>query len=602
MRRRRLNSVVGLALIAGAAWGCATPVNTTADPLALDRPSLVRVDEPIEQRSAAGRYLAARYAWSSQDAETASNYFADALASDPGNLEILQRAFLVSAGAGHMERAISFADELAESERSDALASFMLAISDLHARDWRAAETHFKEREASGLLRYVSVVGEAWTLAEQGDTDAAIELLTNFDTRPAFDLFRNFHSALILDYAGDMKAAEAAYLNAMTDANGASLRVAQAYVSFLSRTGRKEEARRVIQGFERVAPHNPGLRSATRLLDDGKALPRMVNGPTDGVAEALYSLARALAQQNGQEISDLYLQFTLYLRPDFDLARLLLGDNYEIEGRYREAVLAYQAIPPGSPFYLEARRHAASALDRMGDTEGAIDQLQRITERAPDSVDSWHLLADVHRRAEQYDKAEAAYSKAIALSGEPDPDDWVLYYARGIANERLDNWEQAEDDLLVAMELSESHPLVLNYLGYSWIEQGRHLDRSLHMIERAVELQPDDGYIVDSLGWAHFQLGQYDKAVDYLQKAVSLVPEDPIINDHLGDAYWKVGRKLEARFQWAHALELDPEEDRIADIESKMVFGLQSAPAGPEAAVAAPARRRPAGENGTGTP
>jgi Flp pilus assembly protein TadD len=115
---------------------------------------------------------------------------------------------------------------------------------------------------------------------------------------------------------------------------------------------------------------------------------------------------------------------------------------------------------------------------------------------------------------------------------------------------------------------------VLNYLGYSWVDQGINLDEGMKMIRRAVEQRPDDGYIVDSLGWAYYRTGNIEEAVKNLERAVELKPDDPTINDHLGDAYWKTGRHLEAQFQWQHALQLKPEADEQKKIEEKIKVGL----------------------------
>ena len=125
-----------------------------------------------------------------------------------------------------------------------------------------------------------------------------------------------------------------------------------------------------------------------------------------------------------------------------------------------------------------------------------------------------------------------------------------------------------------ALELQPEQPHVLNYLGYSWIDQGINLDEGMKMIKRAVDQRPDDGYIVDSLGWAYYRIGNYEDAVKNLERAIDLKPEDPTINDHLGDAYWRVGRTLEAKFQWAHARDLKPEPEELPKIEAKIENGL----------------------------
>jgi Flp pilus assembly protein TadD len=200
--------------------------------------------------------------------------------------------------------------------------------------------------------------------------------------------------------------------------------------------------------------------------------------------------------------------------------------------------------------------------------------LEELAGAAPERIDALVQLGDLRRHDENYAAAEDAYSRAIARIGEPRREHWTLLYARGIAYERTKRWPEAEADFLKALELEPEQPFVLNYLGYSWVDMGMHLDRAKGMLNRAVELRPDDGYIVDSLGWVYFRVGEYDKAVTRLERAVELEPGDPVINDHLGDAYWRVGRQREARYQWQRVLTLDPEEDVIADVEQKLRSGL----------------------------
>ena len=147
---------------------------------------------------------------------------------------------------------------------------------------------------------------------------------------------------------------------------------------------------------------------------------------------------------------------------------------------------------------------------------------------------------------------------------------------RGIAFERIGAWPKAESDFLRALELEPDQPLVLNYLGYSWVEQMNNLDEARTMIEKAVELRPDDGYIVDSLGWVEYRLGDYEEAVRQLERAVALQAGDPVINDHLGDAYWQVGRLHEARFQWRRVLTLGPDDELADKVRRKLADGLSA--------------------------
>lgn len=183
-------------------------------------------------------------------------------------------------------------------------------------------------------------------------------------------------------------------------------------------------------------------------------------------------------------------------------------------------------------------------------------------------------LGNILRARKKYAEAIGVYDEAISLIRKPRKRDWVYFYARGTCHEREKNWPSAEQDLQTALRLVPEQPLVLNYLGYSWIDQGINLKKGLKLIERAVALKPDDGYIVDSLGWAHFKLGNIKQAVLFLERAVELRPDDPILNDHLGDALWRAGRRREARFQWEQALTLKPEPEDAVKIREKIRSGV----------------------------
>ena len=159
--------------------------------------------------------------------------------------------------------------------------------------------------------------------------------------------------------------------------------------------------------------------------------------------------------------------------------------------------------------------------------------------------------------------------------------DWPLYFARAVAEQGTQNWSAAEVDLKTALALSPNEPTLLNYLGYTWVDQNRNIPEALAMLEKARALKPTDGYIADSVGWAYYKLGRFADAAKALQTAVELVPGDPTINDHLGDAYWRVGRKLDAQFQWNHALAFGPADADKAVIEKKLKDGLDDSGAKP---------------------
>jgi tetratricopeptide (TPR) repeat protein len=251
-----------------------------------------------------------------------------------------------------------------------------------------------------------------------------------------------------------------------------------------------------------------------------------------------------------------------------------------VDGKFgagtRKAVIAFQTQNKLKPDGLVGQKTFRAIVGEAPQADVAGDAVmdQPVALTASDKLEILDALGNIMRSRKRYAEAIPYYDQALALVNKPERRHWVYYYARGTCYERLKNWDAAEADLQKALSLYPDQPLILNYLGYSWIDQGRNLKEGMAHIEKAVALKPDDGYIVDSLGWAHYMQGNYKEAVRYLERAVELKPDDPVLNDHLGDALWRVGREREARFQWDQALSLKPEPEDEAKIRKKLQTGL----------------------------
>ena len=262
--------------------------------------------------------------------------------------------------------------------------------------------------------------------------------------------------------------------------------------------------------------------------------------------------------------------------PDKPAGLLLVADILDSAGRYKESNALFARIPRDSPLAWSARLRIAENLQSMGQTDEAIKELRAMSAERPDRIESLVALGQLLRIQQDFEGAARAYTGAIDRLPQVLPRHWSLFYARGIAYERSNQWNRAEADFLKALELQPEQPDVLNYLAYSWVEKGINQDRALQMLERAVQLRPNSGHIIDSLGWALFKLGKFQDAVPLLERAVELMPEDPVLLDHLGDAYWRVGRTAEARFQWERSLRNKPEPDLRIEVERKLERGLAS--------------------------
>lgn len=253
---------------------------------------------------------------------------------------------------------------------------------------------------------------------------------------------------------------------------------------------------------------------------------------------------------------------------------LTLADLFETVKKPLQAIPIYERVPDNSPLKRNARIQLATSLDAVERTEESIAILTALVGDNPRDLEAIMALGNVQRERKKFAECAQTYSSGIDMLPAEDKKAWVFYYFRGICHERSKQWPKSEADLKQALTMQPEQPLVLNYLGYSWIDQGVNLDEGMKMIRRAVEQRPDDGYIVDSLGWAYYRIGNYEEAAKNLERAIELKPDDPTINDHLGDAYWRIGRTLEARFQWAHARDLKPDPDELPKILAKIANGL----------------------------
>lgn len=293
------------------------------------------------------------------------------------------------------------------------------------------------------------------------------------------------------------------------------------------------------------------------------------------MAQALLDTAALLL--NGYEDSSLmFAQMSLFLNPKNDNVYEILAETMAYNRNFDEAISYLGKIDTGkNPERAQLiQRQIAVYLQEDQKQDEAIRILSDMVDQYK-NVDAQIQIGDIYRQQEDYKNALTAYNKAVDMLGKNmSAEYWPLLFSRGMTNERLKNWNQAEKDLTAALSYEPDQPYVLNYLGYSWADQGKNLDKAVEMIEKAARLRPTDGAIIDSLGWVYFRLGKYNEAVETLEQAVELQPYEPEINDHLGDAYWQVGRKNEARFQWKRALSFTKDTDTIGKIEQKIENGL----------------------------
>ena len=534
-----------------------------------------RASKADPAHSLLGSYLAGRVARGQHDTESAAGHYRNALVRDPDNEVLVEQSFMMELMEGNWPRSEQLARTLSELQPPRRMAHAFMGLVDFKAQRYAEAEEHFKSAAANPIGELTSTLARAWIYQAQNRTADALALLESPKQPEWAQYYLRFHRALLADQAGRRSEARTAY-ERMSKNDQRTLRVALAYARSVASAGDARQATNVLKAHAERTKNDghPMARALQEQIDAGTRPELLVRTPTEGMAEAFYGLGEALTGEGGVGVGALYLQFALYLMPDATFPLAALANAYETTKRYDDAIATYDRIPRGSPLQMSIDIRKAlnlTQLDRIEEAKSLLDELARDNPKELQPLDA---LGNIMRGQKRFGEAVEYYTRAIALIDKPEQKHWTYFYSRGTSYERLKKWSLAEADLQKALQLSADQAMVLNYLGYSWIDQNRNLKQGLALIEKAVRQKPDDGYIVDSLGWAHYRLGNFKEAVRHLERAVELRPEDPVLNDHLGDAYWRVKREREARFQWDQALTLKPEPEDAEKIKKKLAKGL----------------------------
>lgn len=524
-----------------------------------------------------GGYLAGKQAIYSGDFKSAAQYIERTLKFDKNNPFLLERAVFVYMSIGDIDRAAELGDRMTAAGLTSAIAYMAQNAREAKLENYNSVLQGISDNQ--GVGPYADDLVAAWARLGQGDMSDALVAFDDAAKKAAISIFVPYHKALALASVGDYEGAASILGQEKPGSLAYTRRGLIASSQILSQLGQNEKALQLVDTYL-GASLDPELQKMRADLQDGKTLPfDIIRSPRDGIAEVFYSIAEVFAGRDQDDYMLLYSQVASYLRDNFVEAHLIAGEILEGLQQYELAMDAYSRIPSESLSYHSAELGRVSAARALGRTDYAAEILQNLAQSHPNLPVVHYTQADLLRRLDKYEECAAAYSKALDLFDADEPRHWFLYYARGICNERIGEWGKGEADFRKALELSPEQPQVLNYLGYSLVEQNSKLDEALDMIERALAAAPNNGAITDSLGWALFRLGHYEDAVAPMERAAEILSVDPVINDHLGDVYWAVGRKIEAEFMWRRALSFvdwdGASEQMDADrIRRKLEIGL----------------------------
>ena len=520
-----------------------------------------------------GGYLAGRHALSTKDFDAASAYLSRAIEDDIENPELLNGLISVQVSLGDIGAAKISSDNLDLLGVQTQLSNMVKIASQLRNRDFDNAKQQIENEQGINPLLDKIVTG--WAFADEGNFENAETIFDEIGKGSSLAQFSQMQKASMLAAYGRYESALNTIENLEKNSNRISIDARALKVQLLLKLDNKEEATEYFSKIfgDGVNSDAANLRMQVEDHPNAYSIEESLSLEA-GIAYAFYAIADILKDDADPNTALLYVRLAQYLNENGQKAILLAADLLEQMGQYDLAVAEYAKISPSSSYFLSSELGRVGALRDGGKTEAALEVLYYLSREFSDIGIVHNSLGDFLRREERYSEAKIAYDRAVDIYRENNNVSWVVLYARGITHERLQEWDKAESDFRNALTINPDQANVLNYLGYSLIDRGEKLDEAMTMIEKAVSLQPESGYIVDSLAWGLFKLGQYETAIPHMEKAAELMPVDPIVTDHLGDLYWAVGRQLEAKFQWRRALSFDPELKDATRIREKLRIGL----------------------------
>ncbi len=579
-----------------AALSSSVAVAAIAAPGTVDLGGGARADSP------AGVYLAARHAEASGDLTASAHYQRRAVSFNPGNDDMRRVAVLYSVLAGEMRSAMRMARPLLQKEGDVRLAA-RVAIADAMRRDEYDRVADLVEKSGENLTTIERVLALGWAQYGLGELDAARETFAAKEEPAIVQIVAGYHSGLLEAMEGNDEQALAAFEIAREASSGWSRRLGLAAAAAAARSGKPDMAREIYDELAAGAANDSSVRDAVARYDAGLEAKLTVANPAEGLAEIFFAHAISAATGSSNRpvgeseesrraswIDDarealFAARLAHHIAPTRSDVTILVGDLLTALWQYEPAAEVFGSVPPGDATYESARVGMASALAGAERMDEALDVLREATQGENVRPATFFQYGELLNREKRFDECAAAYEEGISLLPKVEDRDWIRVFELAICHAQRGDWESAEAGFNRSLELNPGQPDVLNYLGYSLVEKGIRIEEARQMIEEAVAARPKAGFIVDSLGWVLYRIGDYEGAVRELEKAVELSPAEAVINDHYGDALWMVGRKMEARFQWKRALSFEPDQelDRIR-VERKLEIGLDDVRAEEEAA------------------
>ena len=517
-----------------------------------------------------GSFLSSKIARSITDIDNAAYYAQYSYNQNTASSGLGIMAIEALLANGQVKEAIPIGIKISKDVPEITLAQYVKVLDNLNSGNINQALDILLKISPKGIDTYILPILQTWAAAGSNKQIDGLKIIKNQAERGVLEPLYDYHSALINEFTGDNEAAKINYSNIVNKSNNANAQVYLAAALFFNKNKNKELFDNTIAKLEKTAPYSNELY----LLKNSTTLPNknLITNVKEGIAETFLNSAEILFNEGLDRQALIYAQISLYLSPNLNNTSYLLGRIFKSIKDNKRAIQYFKNVKDHSSISHDAKIAYAETIFDIDGIDNAFKILDEYTKLYPDNINFNRTIAELFYKADNFDKAIEYYDLIFSKIEKIEFRHWPLFYSSGIALERGKKWKRAEKQFLLALKFVPDNPQVLNYLGYSWIDQGININKAMDMILKAADQRPNDGYIIDSLGWAFYQTGKYEEAVINLEKAVEL-ESDSIIIDHLGDALFYSGRKLEAVFQWKRALEFEP-TDKMINIIKKKIEGI----------------------------
>jgi len=479
--------------------------------------------------------------------------------------------------------AVNYSKKLEEKNLDNFESNLVSAVYYLENKDFDQAKLYFeklKNKSLPGTIQnFISASLDSWSnFKDINDLNSALSLLESLPKR--FENIKNIQKTFTYCYF-DSNQTDEIFKKLTSSSDVDYSRYHFFHANYLVSKNNEKEVKEILQTSLELYPRNLILNQLKIDLKQRKMFNNQFDCKNSShvIAEILYIAANALASQENYKASNFYLNLAKYLNPNFISFETLYAENFYILEQYAEAKNIYDEIKKhGSIYSWHASKKIASILNKQKKKKEAINYLKNSFKRIKNPT-TYEIFdyAKFLKNNEKYEESIKYYSEVINIIDKKHTLYAQILDGRGVAHERTKQWEKAEVDLLNSLSASPNDAYVLNYLAYSWIEKGINIEKSLSMLMKANELRPNDGYIIDSLGWALFKLKNYKEAKKYLELAVRYMASDPVVNDHYADALWMNNNSLQARYYWNYVLKLEKTEEKLKKkIKQKLLFGLKT--------------------------